>query len=86
LVFPSVQTGEVGTNVVLFPEVSVISRERYTPNEQAAFLEEERLAFVNKSLRFHRVTAIKTDAIEHKNIHELFMSDLGRIRLGLPPR
>lgn len=34
LVFPSVQTGEVGTNVVLFPEASVISKEHYYPPDE----------------------------------------------------
>ncbi len=86
LVFPSVQTGEVGTNVVLFPEASVISNEHYNPDEQAAFREDDKLAFVEKSLRFHQVTAIKTDAIEHDDIHDLFMSDLVRRRLGMPTR
>ncbi|MFY9810293.1 RES family NAD+ phosphorylase [Aquabacterium sp.] len=86
LVFPSVQTGEVGTNVVLFPEASGISKERYSPDEQAAFGEGNKLAFVDKSLRFHQVTAIRTDAVEHDDIHDLFMSDLVRSRLGIPAR
>lgn len=84
MVFPSVQTGEVGTNVVLFPEASVISKELFNPDEQAAFRENDKLAFVDKSLRFHQVTAIKTEAIEHVNIHDLFMNDLDRSRLGMP--
>lgn len=86
LVFPSVQTGEVGTNVVLFPEVSVISKTHYSPDKQAAFRKDDKLAFVENSLRFHRVTAIKTDAIEHDDIYDLFMSDLVRSRLGIPAR
>lgn len=86
LIFPSVQTGEVGTNVVLFPEVSVISKEFYNPNELTEFFVNDKLAVVDKSLRFHRVTAIKTSAIEHDNIYELFMSDLVRTRLELPAR
>jgi hypothetical protein len=86
LVFPSVQTGEVGTNVVLFPEASVISKEHYSPDERNAFHEDDKLAFVDKSLRFHQVTAIKTDAVEHEDIHDIFMSDLVRRRLGMPAR
>jgi len=86
LVFPSVQTGEVGTNVVLFPETSVISKEHYSPDKQAAFHEDDKLAFVDKSLRFHQVTAIKTYAVEHDDIHDLFMSDLVRRRLRMLAR
>ncbi|MDO9354421.1 MAG: RES family NAD+ phosphorylase, partial [Solirubrobacteraceae bacterium] len=86
LVFPSVQTGEVGTNVVLFPEASAISKEYYNPYRKSEFREDDKLAFVDKSLRFHKVTAIKTNAIEHDDIHELFMSDLVRSRLGMPAR
>lgn len=94
LVFPSVQTGEVGTNVVLFPEACVISEEHYYPPgemerligegtvvEQPAFHEDNKLAFVATSLRFHQITAIETRAEEHRQIHELFMSDLVRKRL-----
>lgn len=96
LVFPSVQTGEAGTNVVLFPEACVISSKSYFPPdelEQAMgpdplakpdpFGEDEKLAFVANSLRYHRVTAIETKADEHKRIGDLFMSDLVRKRLGL---
>lgn len=86
LVFPSVQTGEIGTNVVVFPEASVISKEHYKSDENAPFREDDKLAYVDKSLRFHQVTAIKTDAVEHDDIHELFMSDLVRSRLGIPAR
>lgn len=86
LVFPSAQTGEIGTNVALFPEASVISNEHYSPEEHAAFHEDDKLAFVDKSLRYHQVTAIKTDAVEHDDIHDLFMSDLVRSRLGMPAR
>lgn len=86
LVFPSVQTGEVGTNVVLFPEASLISKEHYNPDEQAAFREDDKLAFVEKSLRFHQITAIKTIAIEHNDIDDLFMSNLVRSRLGMSTR
>lgn len=95
LVFPSVQTGEVGTNVVLFPESSVISEDHhfhpdemekvFGPDTEIApdqFREGEKLAFVAGSLRFHRVMAIETKAEEHGQIDELFMSDLVRKRLG----
>lgn len=86
LVFPSVQTGEKGTNIVLFPEASVVSKTHLVEGEQPTFREDDKLAFVDKSLRFHQVLAIKTDATEHDDIHNLFMSDLVRSRLGLPPR
>ena len=99
LIFPSVQTGEVGTNVVLFPEACVVSATRFFPPdeiEQAMgadrmarpdpFSESEKLVFVANSLRYHRVTAIETKANEHDRIDDLFMSDLVRQRLGLPIR
>lgn len=97
LVFPSVQTGEVGTNVVLFPEACVVSATMFVPPselEQALgpdlfvkpepFEEGEKLAFVANSLRYHRITAIETKAEEHDRINDLFMSDLVRKRLGMP--
>lgn len=94
LIFPSVQTGEAGTNVVLFPEASRLS---YTPPidpdpadwpVQVAVPAEDpfeppaRLAVVAGSIRFHRVTAIETKAKEYKHIYDLFMSDQNRKRLG----
>lgn len=95
LVFPSVQTGENGTNVVLFPEASVISAKNFSPPdelEQAMepsprampdpFGESEKLAFVANSLRFYRVKAIETKADEYNSIGDLFMSDLVRKRHG----
>jgi hypothetical protein len=87
LVFPSVQTAEAGTNVVLFPEASVVGKEHFQADgSQPKFRENDRLAFVDSSLRFHHVTAIKTDATVHDDIHSIFMSDRARSRLGLPPR
>lgn len=99
LVIPSVQTGEIGTNVVLFPESCVISAQQYIPldefeqtlgaNPLAAsedpFSEQEKLMFVANSLRYHRVTAIETRSKEYDQIHDLFMSDLTRKQPGLPP-
>lgn len=96
LVFPSVQTGEVGINVVLFPEACVISEEQYYPQEemerllckvtlveQPQFHQHEKLAFVASSLRFHKIKAIETRADEYSQKYEMFMSDLVRKRLSL---
>ena len=93
LVFPSVQTGKRGTNVVLFPEASVISAKNYrklADDETAEAAEPEdhvgeeaKLCCLPGSLRFHKVTAIETKAHEYTFIDELFMSDLHRKRLGL---
>lgn len=96
LVFPSVQTGEKGMNVVLFPESSVISTSRYEkPDEikhtlgsdtDAAldrFKPEEKLAVVANSMRYYQVLAIQTTAEEFSHIGELFMGDLARKRIGL---
>lgn len=94
LVFPSVQTGEQGTNVVLFPEASVVSAVLLEmPHEMAAALGEKpggafepgaRLAVIAGSARFHKVLANTTRATEHTRIDELFMSDLVRKQLGMP--
>lgn len=92
LVFPSVQTGDIGTNVVLFPEASVLSGKPHTkpnkmeeaygdkPAEEFEF--EAKLAVIAGSIRFHKVTAIETKAKEYAHISELFMSDLERKRRG----
>ena len=89
LVFPSVQTGEAGTNVVLFPEASRLS---YVPPTDPVpmavppenpFGSPAKLAVVADSIRFHKVTAIETKAQEYSHIYDLFMSDLNRKRLGL---
>lgn len=92
LVFPSVQTGEKGTNLVLFPEASVISAKLYEPPDEmalafkdlppAVFDPHEKLAVIGGSLRFHKVTAIKTEAITYRRLHDLFMSDETRNRLS----
>jgi hypothetical protein len=98
LVFPSVQTGEKGTNVVLFPEESVVSAKNYQkvggykvtekadfmsePNVEEPFEDGAKLYCLSGSLRFHKVKAIETKAYEYQNIGELFMSDLNRERFG----
>lgn len=93
LVFPSVQTGEAGTNVVFFPEASQLS---YVPPADAdpadpvpvavppenLYGPPAKLAVVAGSIRFHKVTAIETRAKEYGHIYDLFMSDLNRKRLG----
>jgi len=90
LVFPSVQTGEVGTNVVLFPEASVISVKQCDPFDAmgVVFMEnpfgepDEKLAVVKDSLRFHRIKAIKTTAVTYRELLDLYISDEVRNRLG----
>jgi len=91
LVFPSVQTGEKGTNVVLFPEASVISAQQFQkPGEDIPFGAEAehvfeskaRLAVVKGSIRFHKVKAIKTEATTYYTIDSLYMSDEVRNRFG----
>lgn len=94
MVFPSVQTGGVGTNVVIFPEASRLS---YTPPShpdpadepvQVAVPAENpfgppaKLSVVADSIRFHRVTAIATRAQEYLHFYPLFMNDVVRKRLG----
>lgn len=98
LVFPSVQTGEQGTNVVLFPEASVVSSRNYRkltayeiaeavephsePEEKEPFEDGSKLYCLSGSLRFHKVKAVETKADEYTQIGELFMSDLDRNRFG----
>jgi hypothetical protein len=94
LVFPSVQTGEQGTNVVLFPEASVISATPLEmPDEMGAALGDRpggvfepgaRLAVIAGSARFHKVVATTTHATEFTRINDLFMSEIVRKQLGLP--
>lgn len=94
MVFPSVQTGEVGTNVVIFPEASRLA---YTPPSdhdpadgpvQVAVPVEDpfgppaKLSVVPDSIRFHTVTAIETRAKEYLHFYPLFMNDVDRKRLG----
>lgn len=93
IVFPSVQTGEQGTNVVLFPEASVVSSKNYEgpffDYKRAAHEAEEpfedgaKLYCLPGSLRFHEIRAIETKGQEYDNIGDLFMSDLNRRRLGI---
>ena len=98
LVFPSVQTGEAGTNVVLFPEASVISTKQYERIDEMepSFMDMPpevfdpicKLAVVKGSLRFHKITAIKTEAVTYRSLQDLYMSDEIRNRysfLGIAP-
>jgi len=93
LVFPSVQTGETGTNVVLFPEFSIVSTRSYQKQNDyeiamRAFESETEEPFEEGaylycqagSLVFHKVKAIRTEAYDYARIEELFMSDLERKR------
>lgn len=94
LVFPSVQTGEKGTNVVLFPEVGALcstgvseqTRAEKHPGLDPSQLEnpfgpQAKLAIVAGSIRFHRVMSIETTAKEYRHVGDLFMSDLACKRL-----
>lgn len=90
LVFPSVQTGEKGTNVVLFPEFSVVSKNLFNPPDEMEkvlgeaveqrFEKGASLACIAGSLRFHKVKAIVTEAEEFDHIYKLYQSDLDRRR------
>ena len=98
LVFPSVQTGEQGTNVVLFPEASVVSAKNYrklgdyeiAETAEPDFMAEEEEPFedgamlycLSGSLRFHKIKAIETKSHEFTQLGELFMSDQYRSRFG----
>ncbi len=94
LIFPSVQTGERGSNAVIFPESCLVSGSTYDEDELEIPAEpinpgdpfEERparLMHVARSTMFHKVTAIETTSTDYDNIHEVFMDDLTRQRLGV---
>jgi hypothetical protein len=93
LVFPSVQTGEKGTNLVLFPEYCSLSKDLYRPPDdmdkvfggspEKIFERQVMLACVAGSIRFHKVKAIVTEADEYTHISNLYMSDLDKSRLNL---
>jgi hypothetical protein len=99
LVFPSVQTGARGTNVVLFPEASVVSAKNYTKRSEYGIASDDpptfefdaedpfedgaRLFCVSGSVRFHKVKSIETKADEYTRINDLFMSEQDRERLGM---
>lgn len=91
LVFPSVQTGEKGTNAVLFPEASVVSAQQFQKPDggipfgdeaEHVFEPSARLAVVKGSLRFHKIKAIKTEATTYFRINGLYTTDDVRNRFG----
>jgi hypothetical protein len=94
LIFPSVQTGERGSNAVIFPESCLVSGAKYYEFERAIpgdavnaddpFGEPAtRLMHVAHSTMFHKIIAIETTSTDYDNIHEAFMDDLTRQRLGV---
>lgn len=93
LVFPSVQTGGKGTNIVLFPEASTIGKNFYNqPDEFFGYIESavsgfsivaEKLEIVAKSIRFHKIKSIETIAEEFDSIDAFFMSENYREQLHL---
>ncbi|WP_413657881.1 RES domain-containing protein [Paraburkholderia phenoliruptrix] len=88
IIVPSVQSGEISTNVVLFPESSVISS-TFAPavNARSDFLRElkeeaaagfeagEKLAVVAGSFLFHKVIAIETKAETYGNIRGVYSGE-----------
>ncbi|QJI45474.1 RES family NAD+ phosphorylase [Pseudomonas sp. ADAK2] len=91
LIFPSVQTGELGTNIALFPEASIVAaKEINSEHEELAeasvitqSVSGAKLYCIPDSLRYHKITAIETKALEYRFSEDLFMTDLTRNRLGL---
>jgi hypothetical protein len=93
LVFPSVQTGEKGTNLVLFPEYSTVSNDFFNrlddidkmfgARPEQIFEKPAYLACIAGSVRFHKVRAIVTEADEYDHIYRLYESDLDKRRLNL---
>lgn len=90
LIYPSVQTGETGLNLVFFPEFCKISEIFYTPatpvntifGVEPEFEEIAILAYVANSMRFHRIKAIETIAQEYDNSYEMSISDAEKRRFG----
>lgn len=98
LIFPSVQTGEAGTNVVLFPEACIIGGEYTNPAPEFDFGEpaplpnevqddpfegKPKLVCLPGSLLFHKIKAIETKSDEFKDLRHLFMSEVTRKQLGV---
>lgn len=95
IIVPSVQSGEVSTNVVLFPEASVISsklapaaggpnepRDEPSDEQAAGFEAGTKLAVVANSFLFHNVIAIETKAETYGNIRGLYSGELERKLFG----
>ena len=77
LVFPSVQTGRKGTNVVIFPEASRVSSTPIADPDSEDALSElpAKLRVLPDTLRFHKITSIETTSQVEKHFENLLTSD-----------
>ncbi|KWH39231.1 hypothetical protein [Burkholderia stagnalis] len=76
----------------LFPEASVISAKPYVTPDDAKkidgfkgnenFEPDAKLAVIAGSIRFHKILAIETKAKEYVSLHDLYMDDVTRKRMG----
>ena len=86
ILFPSVQTGNNGDNVVLFPEYSTIAEgksntEQVNTNPFDEFI--PKLFFVENSLRSHRINSVIVDATEEKQYYPLIADELAKRRVNI---
>lgn len=95
LIYPSIQTGLTGQNLVLFPLKSKNAKENYILNHDEninnPFIDlinydalPPTLKFIKDSLIFHKITAIKTESEDSENITQTNLSAMenGRRPIG----
>jgi hypothetical protein len=94
LIYPSVQTGLQGQNIILFPDKSKIAPSDYIFKEFDEFelflceLEGNdsfppTLRFIEKSLIFHKITAVNTQSEEHDSPISFTLDPLTKKRLNI---
>lgn len=82
--FSSVQTDSVGINIALFPESSHVGPRDYVCDEADIFSALDpvpKLYYVEESLVFHRIKAVKVESHDEDSSGLYFMDELTRKRL-----
>lgn len=79
VVYPSVQTGRAGTNLVLFPEFSELGE---ADNIYSDGKVEPKLLFRKESLIFHAIEKVQPVSNNYKDIAFVTLDELSRQRLG----
>jgi len=96
LIFPSVQTGGAGTNIVLFPENSIVSTNLFKPDNSSTSLDDEsdsfsfnefkstdKVAFFYKTIVYHQIRAIETKFVNFDDVYTPFLSKIDKKRIGI---
>jgi hypothetical protein len=81
IIFPSVQTGGVGTNVVLFPECTIIAPAGYSigsedPNrtDDPWYAPLPTIRYKKDSARVHKITAVITESMDYTDATDYYIS------------